>query len=80
MGSDESIVEACLSKMRAGRDFRNEYSELVRRYSRVIFAVVLSRVRDYHRAEEIVQDVFIKAYWKLGRLNGNRDSLNKIVT
>lgn len=80
MGSDESIVEACLSKMRAGRDFRNEYSELVRRYTRVIFAVVLSRVRDYHRAEEIVQEVFIKAYRKLGHFSARGSFLSWLCT
>ena len=66
---DQVIVEECLRKMRLGKEFRHEYSDLVHRYSRFVFAIVLSRINDYHHAEEIVQEVFIKAFRKLGTFN-----------
>jgi len=66
---EKSIVDECVRKMRSGKEFREEYAELVHRYSRFVFAIVLSRINDYHKAEEIVQEVFIKAYRKLHTFN-----------
>jgi RNA polymerase sigma-70 factor, ECF subfamily len=66
---DQVIVEKCLRKMQSGKEFRKEYSELVHRYSRFVFAIVLGRINDYHSAEEIVQEVFLKAFRKLGTFN-----------
>ena len=67
--TDQNIVEQCLRKMQAGGDFREEYSKLVRRYSRFVFAIVLGHIKNYHKAEEVVQEVFLKAYNKLGTFN-----------
>jgi len=65
--NDQAIVEECISKMRSGNDFSDDYAALVRRHSRLIFAVALSWVKDYHKAEEIVQIAFLKAYRNLDK-------------
>jgi len=73
--SEKNLIEECMRKLRSGKQFHGEFSELVRRYSRLVFAIVLSRIKDYHRAEEIVQDVFLKAYRCFGSFR-NRDSFS----
>ena len=71
--TDQEIVGKCVSNLRSGKEFRREFSVLVRRYSRLVFTVVLSMVWDYHRAEEIVQDVFLKAYGKFHTFDRRRN-------
>ncbi len=44
------------------------FTALVKKYERQIHAFLWRRVRDYHAAEEITQDAFLKAYQKLGTL------------
>ena len=44
------------------------FTFLVKKYEKQIHAFVWRRVRDYHVAEEITQDTFLKAYEKLGTL------------
>ena len=44
------------------------FTALVKKYERQIHAFVRRRVKDYHIAEEITQDTFLKAYEKLGTL------------
>ena len=44
------------------------FTALVKKYEKQIHAFVWKRVRDYHIAEEITQDTFLKAYEKLGTL------------
>ena len=44
------------------------FTALVKKYERQIHAFVWRRVKDYHIAEEITQDTFLKAYEKLGTL------------
>lgn len=44
------------------------FTNLVKKYEKQIHAFLWRRVRDYHAAEEITQDAFLKAYQKLGTL------------
>ena len=44
------------------------FTALVKKYEKQIHAFVWRRVRDYHVAEEITQDTFLRAYEKLGTL------------
>ena len=44
------------------------FTTLVKKYEKQIHAFVRRRVKDYHIAEEITQDTFLKAYEKLGTL------------
>ena len=44
------------------------FTALLKKYEKQIHAFVWKRVRDYHIAEEITQDTFLKAYEKLGTL------------
>ena len=44
------------------------FTVLVKKYEKQIHAFLWRRVRDYHVAEEITQDAFLKAYDKLGTL------------
>ena len=46
----------------------NAFTALVKKYEKQIHAFVWRRVRDYHIAEEITQDTFLRAYEKLGTL------------
>src|SRR2546426_1426053 len=41
------------------------FRELVQRYERPVFSVILRVVRDPSRAEELAQDTFVKAFLKL---------------
>ena len=44
------------------------FTALVKKYEKQIHTFVWKRVRDYHVAEEITQDTFLRAYEKLGTL------------
>ena len=44
------------------------FTALVKKYEKQVHAFVWRKVRDYHVAEEITQDTFLKAYEKLGTL------------
>ena len=44
------------------------FTALVKKYEEQVHAFVWRRVRDYHVAEEITQDTFLRAYEKLGTL------------
>ena len=44
------------------------FTTLVKKYEKQIHTFVWGRVRDYHVAEEITQDTFLRAYEKLGTL------------
>jgi len=47
---------------------RDAFGELVVRFERAVFATALRRLRNYAEAEELTQDVFLKAFEKLGQL------------
>ncbi|MFH0908633.1 MAG: sigma-70 family RNA polymerase sigma factor [bacterium] len=47
------------------------YSELVRRYQRKIYGLVYNMTSNREDAEDLVQDVFVKAYSSLKHFHGN---------
>ena len=62
-----------IQRILAGDEYA--FTPLVKKYEKQIHAFVWQRVRDYHIAEEITQDTFLRAYEKLGTLrNPNRFS------
>ena len=56
----------CVERILAGDE--SAFTALVKKYEKQIHAFVWRRVRDYHVAEEITQDTFLRAYKKLGTL------------
>jgi RNA polymerase sigma-70 factor (ECF subfamily) len=44
------------------------FRPVVEKFQSAVFAVALSRIRDFHLAEDIAQQVFIEAYQKLDTL------------
>jgi RNA polymerase sigma-70 factor (ECF subfamily) len=57
--TDSDLVSGALAgSMRA-------FQQLVRRYERPVFSVILRVVRDPSRAEELAQDTFVKAFLRL---------------
>lgn len=62
--SDEAIIQQVL-------DGDTElFSELVRRHGRRVYRVGLSWFKDHDEAEDLVQEVFVKAYTKLSTFRG----------
>lgn len=47
----------------------NAFSELVKKYQKQVHALAWRKVGDFHIAEDITQDTFLKAYQKLHTLN-----------
>ena len=45
---------------------QNAYAELVNRYQAYVFTLVLRMIKSHEDAEEVAQDVFVKAY-RIGR-------------
>ena len=46
----------------------NAFAELVKKYQKQVHALVWRKIGDFHTAEEITQDVFLKAYQRLTTL------------
>ena len=46
----------------------NAFAELVKKYQKQVHALVWRKIGDFHTAEEITQDVFLKAYQRLATL------------
>ena len=59
---DARLVRAAL------RGDQEAYSELVGRYMNIVVGFSYNRVGDFHRAEDIAQEAFLKAYNSLGSL------------
>jgi RNA polymerase sigma-70 factor (ECF subfamily) len=59
--SDEELVRLCWDS------HKEAFDKLIDRYYRLIFDFVEARVRDFHAAEDIVQEIFFRAYMELGR-------------
>lgn len=56
---DQDLVSRALS------DGPETFRPIVDRYQRVVFGIALSRLRDYHRAEDVAQQVFLEAFERL---------------
>lgn len=63
---DEQLVKLVLSGS------EDAFRDLVRRYQRPIYALILRMVRDPSDAEELAQEVFVKAYRALDRFDRSR--------
>ncbi|MFC1716037.1 sigma-70 family RNA polymerase sigma factor [Candidatus Poribacteria bacterium] len=59
---DETFVNRCLEGDQAAFDF------LVNKYKELVHAYAYHRIGDYQEAQDVAQEVFIKAYSKLGQL------------
>ena len=56
----------CVERILAGD--ADAFTALVKKYEKQVHAFVWRRVKDYHVAEEITQDTFLRAHEKLGTL------------
>ncbi len=59
---DGYIIQQCLDGNAAAFGF------LVDKYKRSVYALAYSEIRNFHDAQDITQEAFIKAYEKLGSL------------
>lgn len=64
--SDEELAAA------AGRGSQEAFRELVERFERPVFALVVRIVRRPELAEELAQEAFVKAWKALGRFDPSR--------
>jgi RNA polymerase sigma-70 factor (ECF subfamily) len=62
MSSDEELVRS------AQTGDRSAFEELVRRTTRLVYARVYLEVGDRHRAEDLVQEVFMTAWRSIGQV------------
>ena len=62
--SDETIIAQVLD------GDRERFAELVRRHGQRVYRVGLSWFKDHDEAEDLVQEVFVKAYTKLASFRG----------
>ena len=62
MRTDAELVKACLNGE------REAFAELVKRYEHPVRAVALDVLGDYHSADDVTQDAFVRAYEKLPEL------------
>jgi len=46
-----------------------DFAPIVQRYQDAVFAVALSRLRNFHDAQDVVQNVFLEAFQRIGGLN-----------
>ena len=63
---DEELVEHAL------RGSEDAYRDLVVRYQRPVFSLILRMMRDRSEAEELAQEVFLKAFGALDRFDRSR--------
>jgi len=64
--NDVELIERALS------GFQDAYAELLGRYERPVFTLVLRMVRDRSLAEDLAQEAFVKAFGKLGTFDPGR--------
>ncbi len=60
--TDQYYVERCLD------GHPDDYRHLVRRYQAVLLANLAGKLGDKDRAEEAAQEVFVRAYFNIGKL------------
>lgn len=59
--TDMELIESCL----AGDEYG--FEELVDRYKNLVYSIILRQTRDSEEANDLAQDVFLKAYKNLAR-------------
>jgi RNA polymerase sigma-70 factor (ECF subfamily) len=62
-GEDRELVVQCL------HGHQQAFEALVDKYKKPVFNVAMRMLNDYHKAEDVTQDVFIKAYNNLSKFN-----------
>ena len=65
-GADDA---ALIEQVRRGE--RAAFDQLVLRHQQMVFAVTLRMLGDRHEAEEVAQDVFVRAFQSLGGFRGD---------
>lgn len=63
----ENLLESELVRKSSYGD-QEAFTELVRKYSNVIYGVAYSEVSDFHLAQDIAQEAFVKAWFKIEQL------------
>lgn len=60
----------------------NAFNQLVEQYERLVFSVSVRLLRDYQHAEDVTQDVFLRAYSSIDQFSGGsfRAWLTRIAT
>jgi len=67
--NDVELVQRALAGDAGSQD---AYAELLRRYERPVYTLILRMVRDRTLAEDLAQDAFVKAFAKLGTYDPGR--------
>lgn len=70
--ADTELVERALAGGAGGADAEAAYAELLARYERPVFTLVLRMVRDRTLAEDLAQDAFVKGFSKLATYDPSR--------
>ncbi|MEB3286976.1 MAG: RNA polymerase sigma factor [Vampirovibrionales bacterium] len=70
--TDASLVDTCLSQALSEQKANQAFRELTVRYSRLVYHFVYKMTNNKELAEDITQDVFLKAYQNLGRFDQSR--------
>lgn len=72
--SDNELVQKAL------KGNYDAFGELVNKYSNLVYSVAVSRVRDVYQAEDIAQEVFVKAWRKLEQLGEGEKFSSWLIT
>jgi RNA polymerase sigma-70 factor (ECF subfamily) len=74
-----SLDDATLIELIAGAR-AEALSELYDRYSRLVFSLAINSVGDYHTAEEITQDVFVRVWERAASYRAERAKVSTWLT
>ena len=66
--NEYDITENCELVLAAQAGDNQAFGELANRFERMVYAVCMQRLRDHAEAQEVAQDVLIKAFEKLHQL------------
>ncbi|MFD0619917.1 RNA polymerase sigma factor [Paenibacillus sp. GCM10027629] len=63
----EDLLETDLVRKSSYGD-QEAFTKLVRQHSNVLYGVAYSQVNDFHIAQDITQEAFVKAWYKIDQL------------